>query len=392
MKKFLLFIIICFPLICSGQGIRQSFTGTNKNTKLVLSTPTMKPGAASPSKSSKPVAASSNKPPKGKNPGRTNNDSKMDSFEYVLYRNIVRQHTWLVGQGEPITQEVANHLPFYYRLSMKNDKGHWQHIEAMHGDTLTTHHDQSPYFINKAYDSKIADKDWYAKVDSIAQWFITGNLTGDIVVEERAYTKDGDMIYGFIPTQNDKSHITGSYIDAWGFPVDMNENEENTYGSVVYITYDEQGGDSIIDYLDGEGYRKPNSNGVDQERTVYDDKMRPTLRTSHNCVGDYMIDNWGNCGNIYEYAPDGKSYTITRVDDSLKPMRMPELRADATETYVKCKVLLDEWGRQKERIMLTEDNVPDSTLSGIHRIVYHYAKNGKNTSKIFYDINGNEIK
>lgn len=367
MKKLLLITAVCFPLICSGQGIRQSF---NKSTRLVLETP--------------PVTKS-----------RGSNGSKSASLpqkDYVLYRNIVRQYSWLVGQGEPITQEVANHLPFYYRLSMKNEKGHWQHIEAMHGDTLTTHHNQDPYFINRDYDGAIADKDWFVKVNSIAQWFITCNLTGDVVVEERAYTKNGDMVYGFIPIRNDEKHITGSYIDAWGYPVDMNENEEFTYGSVVYITYDEQGGDYIVDYLDGEGYRKPNSNGVDQERTLYDDRMRPVRRTSHNCIGAYMKDNWGNCGILYEYASDSQSYTVTIVDETLEPMRMPEFRADDTQTYIRCKVLLDEWGREIEKIMLTEDNKPDATLSGIHRIVYQYAENGIIASRTFYDINGNEIK
>ena len=120
--------------------------------------------------------------------------------------------------------------------------------------------------------------------------------------------------------------------------------------------------------------------------------MRIILNTSHNCVGDYCIDNWGNCGNKYEYAEDGQSYTITRVDADLQPMRMPETRADSEGTYIRCKVLLDEWGRTKEKIFLNEKDENDATLSQIHRIVYEYHNDGRIKSKTLFDINGKQLK
>lgn len=366
MKIFLLFIVICVSMQNSAQ-IRNSLSGKNNNTRLVL----------------EPVTKKAHK---------TKTNASKKEVDYVLYRNIVRQHTWLVGQGEPITQEVANHLPHYFKLSMKNAQGHWQHIQAIHGDTMTTHHNQHTYIINTKNDEKVADKEWLERLRQVSQWFITADMSGDNVAEERAYDKDGYMIYGFIPIQNDSIHVTGSYINQWGNPVDMMEREENTYGSVVYITYDKQGCDYIIDFLDGEGMRKLNINGVDQERTVYDEKLRPTLQTSHNCVGDYCIDNWGNCGNRYEYAADGRSYTITRVNADLQPMQMPETRSNNEGTYIRCKVLLDEWGREKERIFLNEKDENDATLSNIHRIVYEYFADGRIKSKTLYDINDNIMK
>lgn len=349
--------------------IRSSFSGTNQSTKLVLEKPVIKQKT------------------------KLNTTKSLENTEeYVLYRNVIRKYSWLVGQGEPISQDVANHLPYYFRLSMKNEQGHWQHIEAMHGDTLTSSHSLSPYFINKDYDMNYADNNWYQKINNTSQWFITSDLSGEYVAEERAYTKEGDMIYGFIPVINDSIHITGSYNDSWGRPVDFNEVEECTYGSVVYITYDINGCDSVIDFLDGQGLRKSNSNGVDQERFVYDKQLRPILSTSNNCVGDYMIDNWGNCGNCYEYSQDGSSYTITRVDQNLQPMRMPLLRASEENTYIRCKVNLDKWGREAEKIMLNEKNENDTTLSGIHRIKYYYNNYGRLISKSYYDLNGNQIK
>lgn len=366
MKTLLVFVAFCISVHTNAQ-IRSSFSGINQSTKLVIEKPI--------SKQRRNIV---NTEKKGK--------------DYELYRNIVRKYTWFVGQGEPITQEVANRLPFYYRLSMKNDQGNWQHVEAMHGDTLTTHHDQSTYLFNKNFDKDYINGEWYDKINSISQWFITSDISGNYVVEERAYTNNGDMIYSFIPVQNDSAHITGSYNDAWGRPVDMNEKDEYTFGDVIYITYDINGCDSIINYFDGAGLSKRNTNGVDQERITYDNKGRITSRTSHNCVGDYMIDNWGNCGNIYEYSTDNKSYTIMRVDQYLNPIRMPQNRANSYQTYIKCQVVLDEWGREKERIMITPENNNDSTLSGIHRIVYKYSDNGMVISETLYDINNNEIQ
>lgn len=366
MKRLLLFMACCAVVSVGDAQIRISLSGLNQSTKLVLDNNTQK----------------------NKGGGKMGVDG---SDEYVLYRGLVRRYTWLVGQGEPITQEVANHLPFYFRLSMKNEKGHWQHIEAMHGDSLITYHNENPYFINKNYDGEIANYEWVLQIRKVAQWYITSDMSGEFVVEERAYTIDGEMVYGFIPIRNDLIHVTGSYNDSWGKPVDFNEKEGCTYGSVVYITYDKNGCDSIIDFLDGQGLRKTNTNGVDQERIIYDEQLRKKFHTSHNCVGDYVIDNWGNCGNIYEYAADGMSYTIMRVDNNLKPMRMPSNRADQSDTYIKCKVQLDEWGRECERIFLTPEDDKDTTLSGIHRVKSEYSKDGSLLHRIYYNISNSEI-
>lgn len=332
--------------------------GTNESTRLVLGTQENKPSSSSKEK------------------------------DYVLYRDIIRKNTWYEGVGTPITQEVANHLPFYYKLSMKNERGHWQHIEAMHQGAMTTNHDQSPYVLDKRNDNE----EWTEKLKSVAQWFITSDLSGNEVVEERAYTKDGYLVYSFMPIKNADGRITGSYNDHLGLPADLREDETATYGSVVCITYDSFGRDSIIDFLDGQGLRKYNSNGVDQQRYQYDAKDRIVLVTSHNMVGDYATDNWGNCGNRYEYDDANNKYSITRVDKELKPIRMPPQRADSTRTFITSEIKKDEWGRDIEAVMLDEKGHPDQTSGGIHRITYTYDDKGNLQSTQYYDINGKPIK
>lgn len=317
------------------------------------------------------------------------------SNDYVLYRDVVRRYTWLEGLGEPITQEIANHLPYYFRLSMKNDAGHYQMVEALHGNALTTDHPLSTYILDKYNDTDEKNQKWRKSLLTVGQWLFYSDLSGKNVVEERAYEAKSDnaqLVYAMQVVQNDSTHVTLTYLDSWGLPADMNEDDSYTYGSVVYITYDKNGCDAIVDYLDGEGYSKSNTNGVDQERYVYDEKCRAIQITSNNCVGDYAIDNWGNCGVQYIYNDVNNTYSIIHIDENLKPMRVPSMRATEESTYIRCDISKDKWGRVSEKVFLTENGEKDATLSGIHRIIYSYTDDGVLIEKKYYDINGNILK
>lgn len=311
--------------------------------------------------------------------------------EFELYCDIIRKYTWYEGLGEPISQETANHLPYYFKFSMKNPQGHWQHIEAMHADTMTTRHNISTYVLDKRYDMNDNTREWVEKLRTVAQWFITSDLDGKDVVEERAYSSKGDLVYSFMPIKNRDGRITGCYNDAWGLPADMREEEESTYGSVVCITYDKFGRDSIIDYLDGQGLRKHNNNGVDQERFVYDDKDRVVLATSHNMVGDYTIDNWGNCGNRYIYDDTNNKYSVVCVGKDLKPMAMPDTRANTSQMFIRCDIIKDKWGRNVEQVMLDAEGNASETASGVHKIKFNYDNHGNLLSTQYFDISGNFI-
>lgn len=305
--------------------------------------------------------------------------------DYVLYRDIIRRYSWIEGKGDPISQEVADHLPCYFRLSLKNSKGHWQHIQAMHGDSLTQNHGKGTYILDPGWDTSDENREWREKLLRICQWYLTSDLSGEQVAEERAYDKYGYMIYGFQPIRNGGNRVVASYINDYGYPVDITDTGEYTYGNVVMITYDSHGYDSIIDYLDGAGLRRLN-NGVDRQQYVYDEKGRVLRSSSNNAVGDYMINDWGICGNIYEYDNAGNSYTITRVDHEMRPMRMPDWGIGRLETYIRCRVQLDRWGRKREVVFLDAEGNPDTTLDGIHRVVYEYSDKGVLLSETCYDL------
>lgn len=324
-------------------------------------------------------------------PASDDTGADTDTVEYLLYREVIRKHTWYVGVGNPITRAEANRLPHYFRLSMRNGKGHWQHLQAMHGDTMTNRHDITPYVLDKENAAESDNVEWRINVNKVTQWFMIPDLSGDGIAEERAYDRDGALIYSFIPVKVSDNTIVGSYNDAWGLPADMRSDSTTTYGSVVSVTYDACGRDSVINYLDGQGLGKYNSNGVDRECRLYDDRDRLVLVTSHNVTGDNIRDNWGNCGNRYIYDDEKRIRTVIRLDENLEPMRMPSVRADGLRTFVRCDTHTDEYGRDAEAVMLDECGNDDATTSGLHRIVYRYAPDGTLAGTRYYDMYGNEM-
>lgn len=326
--------------------------------------------------------------------GKVMDNVVMATQEDTLYfRNVVRKYGWLEGLGEEIDLLTAMHLPYYYRMTMKNKKGHFLHVEAMHADSLTSQHPTGNYIVSKT-DEIVADKDtaWHQLLKTVSQWLFITNYDGDEVYEERSYDNKNNMIYSYSSVKNINGTIIGSYNDAWGRPADMREDVNNYYGSVVGITYDRNGYDSIIDYLDGCGYRKHNNDGVDQTRYIHNENGYVIAAWSCNLVGDKILDNWGNCGYTIDYDFINGRRTKTVRDTEWNPMRMPDLRANKEQTYVKCEYIQDRLGRDSVATMMTSDGKKDWTTGQIHKILYHYTESGELNGKDYLNIYGIKIE
>lgn len=283
------------------------------------------------------------------------NSKQNNNPEYVLYRNIIRRNLWLEGQGKPITQKTANQLPCYFRLSMKNKKGHYQFVEALQGNDLTSNHKVSPYIKDKIILSPDDDvvNPWDVRFSTIGQWMITSDLEGERVVEERAYEakeNNANLIYAFQPIYNDNNHITGSYTDSWGLPIDISDSDDHYYGSVVYITLNKQGLDSIVDHIDAKGLCRYNEYGVDQTRFIYDDMDRLVSVSSHNTVGDRVNNNRGFCATLYEYNDTDNTCIVKHVDKNFLPVT--PLYSDSDNNFQEAVIKFDSLGRKEEQIIL----------------------------------------
>lgn len=290
-----------------------------------------------------------------KRPDLNHSKNSEDAPQFVLYRNIIRRNLWLEGQGTPISQDIANQLPCYFRLSMKNSKGHYQFVEALYGNNLTSNHTISPYIKDKKIlnsNDSVHNK-WDVLFSGIGQWLITSDLKGERVVEERAYearSNNANLIYAFQPIYNDSTHITGSYTDSWGLPIDIDESPGLYYGSVVYITLNQQGLDSIVDHIDAKGLCRYNEYGADQTRFIYDDKDRLMSISSHNTVGDRINDNRGFCATLYEYDDNDNSCVISHVDKNLNPAT--PLNSSSNNNFKKARIKFDSVGRKIEQSIL----------------------------------------
>lgn len=280
--------MICVVALAGmAQGLRElnSATprGTNEATRLVIK---------------RPVASSAKK-------------GEKSGPDYVLYRNLVRRNSWLEGQGSPITQREADSLPYYFRLSMRNARGHWQFVEALKGSSLTSDHPLTPYILDKG-PRRPGDTDatgeWREKIAAVGQWFLTADLSGENLVEERAYEAKADsagLIYVFQPVRLDDGTVIATFLNDWGLPVDIDESESHYYGNVVRITYGAGGLDSVVDFLDSKGLRRYNEYGVDRVGYEFDGRGLLVRKTNRNLVGNLMRDNRGYVGYDIEYI-DGQ--------------------------------------------------------------------------------------
>lgn len=209
----------------------------------------------------------------------------IEKADTAYYANIMRRYSWIVGRGDSLDLEAAKLLPVYYRFTMKNEKGHWQHIEAMAGDSLIEGAGFSLYF--EAVDSTLQF------ASHTAQLFEYTDSDGTMLFEERSYDSRGQLLCSLQFNPNPDGRIIASYNNRLGFPVDFIENSVYTYGNVVAITYDSSGRECILDFMDGAGYCRQSLDGVYQVRFKYDNQDRVIERTNHNSVGDLMNDSRG---------------------------------------------------------------------------------------------------
>ncbi len=242
----------------------------------------------------------------------------------VLYRHIVRRHSWFEGLGDTLTQAEADSLPLYFKLSVKSPAGHWQHVEAMQREQLTTEHGIQTYLLNhkNAYGPEV-NQTWMERLRSVCQWYFYSDPKGERVFEERAYDRDGNMMYSFTPVPAEDGSVVGTYTDALGMPAEIIEDSTIYYGMVVRVAYDSHGLDSLVQYMDGAGYVRPNADGVYVIKYQYDREGRGYLssKTFLNPVGfpmnnhegfstvNYRQDEWG-----YTFAVDSLDRFLQKID------------------------------------------------------------------------------
>ncbi|MDR1459044.1 MAG: hypothetical protein LBI60_02385, partial [Bacteroidales bacterium] len=299
-------------------------------------------------------------------------------FEQVArYRGFFKQNGWFVGKFK-LTEEQASHCQTYYRFSKKGSKTkHWTKMQAIDGyHRLTTYHDCSTYLLSQYDDTDTTgNKEMRDKLRKICQWEFMADVTGDFVMEERAYDKDNKFIYSFKKTrlQNEKE-VLGSFFDEFGLPVIMRDNDEANY---IKITYDNKGNEILHEFYDRYGYQGFNRDGAYKTEKQYNEDGLLILYASLNTVGKRMVDRAGNCGWEIKYDKNELQIWSRSFDDKGNIAR--------TKNGIEHQYEYDKYGNQIKQINLDGYGKPDIDDAGIHIYEQKYNERGQPIKIVLYD-------
>ena len=324
---------------------------------------------------------------------------RRDNLPDTVYCHTTKkQHGWFEPLGM-LTKEQASHRKISYRFTHRNSKGHWCKMEVIDGYGRYTTGNLSPYILKLgAVDTDtLANQEWAEKLKTTCIYEFIADPTGEIIIQERAYDEDMNVIYIYsrTPIGEDKyghQQYVGSYKDIYGLPAEMRKDTTGTYtyGTLVMLTEDKWGNDSVVEYMDAKAKKKLNSDGVAMEIYVQDKEGHCVKQISCNEDGKPIIDNWGNCGFEVTLNEDHTTSSAMYMDANWNPMRMPLLR-DVSEKAGIMKVVYryDEFKRNTEEWFEDSEGHADENIYGTHKIVYTFDDNGNMTGYRSYDKNGN---
>lgn len=314
---------------------------------------------------------------------------------YGLYGNdtvystqIRKQHGWLMPQ-DTIGRDDVLHRNASYRFTRRYPSGHWGKMEIVDSYGNLSSGYLSTYLLEDNQSGAGANARWIEKLNTGCVHEFIADPSGKNVIQERVYDKDGNMIYTYSRVPIGDRQYIGSYKDSYGLPAEMRKDSLFTYGTLVRLTEDRWGNDSIVEYIDAKGRRKPNSDGVAMEAFIYDRYGHVLKQQSRDGRGNLVTGKWGNCGTEYEWDRKHQVVSMTYMDERWQPMRMRNTGKEGEGNGImKVVYSYDRYGRQTEEAYYTADNVPDSDVYGVHRTVYSYDVRGNLTRAVNYDRDG----
>lgn len=293
-----------------------------------------------------------------------------------------KQYGWYEPLGI-IPLEVVTKRHYSYRFTHRNDKGRWCKMEIIDGYGNYIPGSISPYIVKlgSSDTDPLANQDWVEKLETACIFEFIPDPSGDRIIQERAYDENMNIVYVYSRTPVGNKQFVGSYKDNYGHPAEMRSDTTGTYtyGTLVILTEDEWGNDSVIEFMDAKGARKLNADGVAMEVSTYDRDGHILKQQSRDVDGKLVLDNWGNCGIEYVWNNNHTLQSATYMDEYWRPMRMPSLRAKDAENIIRFKYKYDRNFRLTEESFWTEREVPDTNSMGIHKIIYEFDDHGNLT-------------
>ncbi len=298
-----------------------------------------------------------------------------------------KQHGWFAPL-DTISKECAMHRGWSYRFTNRNRAGKWQRMEVIDAYGRYCKGSLNPYILNlsSADTDQSAQADWVEKIKTSCIYEFIADPSGKTIIQERAYDEKMNIVYAFSRVPIGNNQFIGSYRDYYGLPAEMRRDEGYVYGTLVKITEDRYGNDSIVQYIDAKGTPKLNSDSAAMEVFIYDEYGHLLKSQSRNADGSLAIDNWGNCGVEHIWNDQHQLISMTCMDANWRPMRMPDNR-EKSGRVITTNYRYDKYQRRIEAYY-DSLGIKDCDEFGTHRIVYEYDDRGNNTKSCGYSIDG----
>lgn len=375
-KVYILFSILCF---CSYQ----TFAQTSLRQARIINT-----NVGKSNNTQKNTIVADFHPTKLPTPTHKNS-IKTYSNDTIYCTQTKKQHGWFAPM-DTISMEIACHRNHYYRFTRKNSAGNWERMECLDSYGKYRTGAMMPYILklgDASESDQTAKKEWIDKLNKTCIYDFISDYTGKTIIQERAYNEERNIIYSYSRVPIGNNQFNGSYRDMNGMPAEMREEADYVYGTLVRITEDQWGNDSIIQYIDAKGVAKLNSDSVAREVFICDRYGHILKQQSQDLDGSLAIDNWGNCGIEYEWTDKHQIKSATYMDNNWKPMRMPAKRGvTGRENVIKTNYEYDEYLRHTSEYYTDEKGNPDINTLGTHKIIYRYDNHGNMVAQYGYDL------
>lgn len=319
-------------------------------------------------------------------------ESKVTTIDTLYCTTTKKQNGWFAPL-DTISKEVVDHRSFSFRFTNKNEAGKWCKLECIDGYGNYVKGRMSPYILKMGSSDtdKDANQEWIEKLSTACIYEFIADYSGEVIVQERAYDENMNLIYTYSRVPVGKKQYVGSYKDIHGLPVEMRNGDGYTFGTLVKITEDKYGNDSIVQYIDAKGLSKLNSDSVAMEVYIHDEYGRLIKQQSCNADGSLAIDNWGNCGVEYKWNDKYEIISATCMDDKWQPMRMPGKRDNTgSENVIRTNYIYGDYKRQDAEYYTDNEGNLDVNKLGTHKIVNTFNGRGNCIKRHGYNKN-NEL-
>jgi YD repeat-containing protein len=268
------------------------------------------------------------------------------------YANLVKR--WGAPEGiDRLTEDQARHRRATYKVYRRG--GRVERVEAVNGlGTLASG------FGPRAALADAAPRNLGLATRGESRWEYGRNEPGD-VTEEVARDRAGGLVWVFHYT----TRTTGQFTDDKGFPLPR----AGSGAAYVEFTRSEDGLDTEVRYLDRNGRRKPDRDGLAGKRWEYDARGRVVAETCLGLRGQPVrnregysrlqraYDDRGNMTEESYFGPDGRS-TLTNAG------------------YARVAFDHDPYGNSIRTRAFDEDGNPAPVLDGIAEMRAVYDDHG----------------